>query len=68
VNADVLTSSYVGSRFEYDLRLGDHVVQVESKRRGLDGTVRLVLDPAAALLYPSAEVPSAEAEELLTVA
>ena len=39
VNADVLTSSYVGSRYEYDLRLGDHVVQVESKRRGLDGTV-----------------------------
>ena len=68
VNADVLTSSYVGSRFEYDLRLGDHIVQVESKRRGLEGTVRLVLDPAAALLYPSTEVPSAEAEELLTVA
>jgi iron(III) transport system ATP-binding protein len=67
VNADVLTVSYVGSRFEYDLRLGDHIVQVESKRRGLDGSVRLVLDPAAALLYPSVEVPSAEAEELLTV-
>jgi iron(III) transport system ATP-binding protein len=67
VDAAVLTSSYVGSRYEYDLRLGDHVVQVESKRAGLTGTVRLVLDPATTLLYPSAEVPSAEAEELLTV-
>jgi iron(III) transport system ATP-binding protein len=68
VDAEVLTSSYVGSRYEYDLRLGDHVVQVESKRSGLTGTVRLVLDPDTTLLYPSAEVPSAEAEELLTVA
>jgi iron(III) transport system ATP-binding protein len=68
VDAEVLTSSYVGSRYEYDLRLGDHVVQVESKRPSLSGTVRLVLDPATTLLYPTAEVPSAEAEELLTVA
>jgi iron(III) transport system ATP-binding protein len=68
VDAAVLTSSYVGSRYEYDLRLGDHVVQVESKRPSLSGTVRLVLDPATTLLYPTAEVPSAEAEELLTVA
>jgi iron(III) transport system ATP-binding protein len=68
VDAEVLTNSYVGSRYEYDLRLGDHIVQVESKRAGLSGTVRLVLDPATTLLYPSAEVPSAEAEELLTVA
>jgi iron(III) transport system ATP-binding protein len=68
VDAEVLSSSYVGSRYEYDLRLGDHIVQVESKRAGLSGTVRLVLDPATTLLYPSAELPSAEAEELLTVA
>jgi iron(III) transport system ATP-binding protein len=68
VDAEVLSSSYVGSRYEYDLRLGDHIVQVESKRPSLSGTVRLVLDPATTLLYPSAEVPSAEAEELLTVA
>ena len=68
VETSVITSSYVGSRYEYDVRLGDHIVQVESKRAGLSGAVRLVIDPATTLLYPSADVPSAEAEELLTLA
>jgi iron(III) transport system ATP-binding protein len=63
----VLTSSYVGSRYEYDLKLGHHVVQVESNRPGLRGPVALTFDPADALLYPEAVVPSEEVEELLTV-
>jgi iron(III) transport system ATP-binding protein len=63
----VLTSSYVGSRYEYDLRLGHHVVQVVSTRPGLSGPVTLAFEPAAALLYPEAVVPSEEIDELLTV-
>jgi iron(III) transport system ATP-binding protein len=67
IETTVLTSSYVGSRYEYDVKLGNHVVQVVSTRRGLAGTVTLVFEPDAALLYPEAVVPSEEAEELLTV-
>ena len=64
---EVLTTSYVGARYEYDLKLGNHVVQVESSRPGLTGAVLLTFAPDEALLYPQAVVPSAEAEELLTI-
>ena len=64
----VLTRSYVGSRYEYGLKLGSNVVQVVSPVGNLDGGVRLVFEPEDALLYPGADVPSAEAQELMTVA
>ncbi|MET4001907.1 iron(III) transport system ATP-binding protein [Arthrobacter sp. UYCu511] len=64
----VLTRSYVGSRYEYGLQLGSNVVQVVSPVGDLDGGVRLVFEPEDALLYPGADVPSAEAQELMTVA
>nr|MDT0659762.1 ABC transporter ATP-binding protein [Micromonospora sp. DSM 115978] len=67
VAAEVLTSSYVGSRYEYQIKLGTHVVQVESLRGGLTGPVTLTFAREAALLYPTAAVPSAEADELLTL-
>jgi len=63
----VLTSSYVGSRYEYDLKLGNHVVQALSPRGGLSGDVNLTFLPADALLYPDAVILDEEAEELLTV-
>jgi iron(III) transport system ATP-binding protein len=63
----VLTSAYVGSRYEYDLALHHHVVQVVSPRGGLSGEVTLAFEPSDALLYPEPVVPSSEAEELLTV-
>jgi iron(III) transport system ATP-binding protein len=66
--ADVLTVSYLGSRYEYDLKLGDHVVQVVCDRGGLTGQVRLAVEPDACLLFREADVLSAEAQELLTVA
>jgi iron(III) transport system ATP-binding protein len=64
---EILTRSYVGSHYEYDVRLGNHVVQVESPRAGLSGRVGLAFAPQAALLYPDAAVPSDDAEELLTL-
>jgi iron(III) transport system ATP-binding protein len=64
----VLTRSYVGSRYEYGLKLGSNVVQVISPNGNLDGAVRLVFEPEDALLYAGSNVPSAEAQELMTVA
>ena len=66
--AEVLTSSYIGSRYEYQVKLGTHVVQVESPHGGLTGPVTLTFDPGAARLYPTATAPSAEAAELLRLA
>jgi iron(III) transport system ATP-binding protein len=64
----VLTRSYVGSRYEYDLRLGDQVVQVLSQDGTLTGPVRLAFSPENALLYPDVAIPSVEAQQLMTVA
>jgi len=67
LDTEVLTCSYVGSRYEYNLRLGSTVVQVISPDGTLTGAVRLVFNPADALTYPGADVPSEEAQELMTV-
>jgi iron(III) transport system ATP-binding protein len=66
--ADVLTVSYLGSRYEYDLKLGDQVVQVVCDRAGLTGAVRLAVDPAACMLFHEADVLPDEVQDLLTVA
>jgi iron(III) transport system ATP-binding protein len=68
LDTEVLTVSYLGSRFEYDVKLGDKVVQVVCDRGGLTGPVRLSVEPDACLLYREADVLSDEAQELLTVA
>ena len=67
LDTEVLTVSYLGSRFEYDVRLGDHVVQVVCDRGGLTGPMRLSVEPSACLLYREADVSSDDAQELLTV-
>ncbi|MGW6501854.1 ABC transporter ATP-binding protein [Nonomuraea angiospora] len=65
LTAEVLTSSYVGSRYEYDLRLGDHVIQAETARPGLSGEVTLVVEPAACLLYPTTDALPEDVEALV---
>ncbi|MFD3486562.1 ABC transporter ATP-binding protein [Streptomyces sp. NPDC058665] len=67
LSTEVLTSSYVGSRYAYDVRLGSQAVQVESHRPGLSGRVHLVFKPGAALLYPEEVRLSQEEQDLLTV-
>jgi iron(III) transport system ATP-binding protein len=67
ISAEVLTTSYLGSRFEYDLKVGDHVVQVVNDRGGLAGPVNLTVDPDACLIYTQADVLSEDAQALLTV-
>jgi iron(III) transport system ATP-binding protein len=67
LDTEVLTRSYVGSRYEYGLRLGHNVVRVISPSGGLTGNVRLVFDPEDALLFPGATEPSTETQVLMTV-
>ncbi|TYB56594.1 ABC transporter ATP-binding protein [Nonomuraea sp. PA05] len=68
LTAQVLTSSYVGSRHEYDLRLGDHVIQAETTRAGLTGEVTVAVEPAACLLYPTTDALPKDVEALITIA
>jgi iron(III) transport system ATP-binding protein len=68
LDTEVITVSYLGSRYEYDVKLGDHVVQVVCDRGGLTGPVRLSVEPDACLVYREADVLSDEAQELVTVA
>jgi iron(III) transport system ATP-binding protein len=63
----VLASSYVGARFEYDVRLGDQAVQVATGRPGLSGEITLVADPEVCLLYPTTDAVSPDVEALTTV-
>jgi iron(III) transport system ATP-binding protein len=67
LDTDVLSSSYVGSRYEYDVRLGNQVVQVESQHPGLSDRVQLVFKPEHALLYAESVELSQEERDLLTV-
>jgi iron(III) transport system ATP-binding protein len=66
ISAEVLTTSYLGSRFEYDLKVGDLVVQVVSDHGGLAGAVHLAVEPAACLVYTDAVELSEDARALLT--
>ncbi|MFF0156889.1 ABC transporter ATP-binding protein [Streptomyces sp. NPDC005263] len=67
ISAEVLTTSYLGSRFEYDLKVGDLVVQVVSDRGGLTGAIGLAVEPEACLVYTDTVALSEDAQALLTV-
>ncbi|MDH2416100.1 ABC transporter ATP-binding protein [Nocardioides sp. CER19] len=67
LDTEVLTSSYVGSHYDYDVRLGSQVVQVESSTPGLTGQVQVVFKPANALLYAQTVELSEDERELITV-
>ena len=65
----MLTNSYVGSHYEYDVKLGTQVVQVESSApRRPHRQVCLVFKPEDALIYPEVVELSDEQRDLLTVA
>jgi iron(III) transport system ATP-binding protein len=67
LNADIMTTSYVGSRYEYDLKYGSKTVLVDSTTGGLTGAVRLVVPAEAVRLYPRANVVSKDVAELMVV-
>jgi len=64
---DVLTTSYVGSRYEYDLKYGDRVLIAESSAGTVSGAAKLVIPADAVRLYPRADVVSQDAAELMAV-
>ncbi|HKT55624.1 MAG TPA: ABC transporter ATP-binding protein [Microbacterium sp.] len=68
LSTDVVARAYVGSRYEYMLRLGDIAVQVVSPDGSLDGTVRLVFRADEAHVFPGESGPSTEALDLMKVA
>ncbi|HWT32907.1 MAG TPA: TOBE domain-containing protein, partial [Microbacterium sp.] len=68
LDTDVVAKAYVGSRYEYMLRLGDIAVQVVTPDGALDGPVRLVFHPDHAHVYPGESGPSTEALDLMKVA
>jgi iron(III) transport system ATP-binding protein len=67
LNADIITTSYVGSRYEYDLKYGSKTLLVDSTTGGLTGAVRLVVPAEAVRLYPRANVVSKDVAELMAV-
>jgi iron(III) transport system ATP-binding protein len=67
LNADIMTTSYVGSRYEYDLKYGSKTILVDSTTGGLNGAVRLVVPAEAVRLYPRADVVSKDVAELMAV-
>ncbi|MBE1536946.1 ABC transporter ATP-binding protein [Actinomadura algeriensis] len=67
LRGEVVTGSYVGSRHEYEVRVGDRLVQVSTGRPGLTGELSLIADPEVCLLYPSDDAVPADVEALTTV-
>jgi iron(III) transport system ATP-binding protein len=67
LNADIITTSYVGSRYEYDLKYGSKTLLVDSTTGGLAGGVRLVVPAEAVRLYPRSNVVSKDVAELMAV-
>ncbi|HEU5025534.1 MAG TPA: ABC transporter ATP-binding protein [Spirillospora sp.] len=68
LKARVLNSSYIGSRHEYELRIGTQLVQVLTGRPGLGGDVALSVEPEACLPYPTTEPVSGDVADLTTLA
>jgi iron(III) transport system ATP-binding protein len=64
---EILTTSYVGSRYEYELRYGARTLAVDSKNNALHGDLMLLVPIEALRLYPRANVVSADAAELMAV-
>jgi iron(III) transport system ATP-binding protein len=64
---EMLTTSYVGSRYEYELRYGARTLAVDSKSKAFHGDLMLVIPIDALRLYPRANVVSKDAAELMAV-
>ncbi|WP_417563498.1 ABC transporter ATP-binding protein [Microbacterium sp.] len=67
LDTEVVTTAYVGSRYEYLLRVGDVAVQVVSPDGSLTGKVALAFRPDQAHVFPGESGPSTEALDLMKV-
>jgi iron(III) transport system ATP-binding protein len=63
----VLTTAYIGARFEHEIAVGDLVLHADSAVAGTTGEVGLLLDPGACLVYPGGAALPEEAAELATI-
>jgi iron(III) transport system ATP-binding protein len=68
LRAEVLTRSYVGSRYEYHLKLGEQVVRLDSASARIEREAALVFGPADARLFTEPAIPVEETEQLLALA
>ncbi|HWI30035.1 MAG TPA: ABC transporter ATP-binding protein [Microbacterium sp.] len=67
LSAEVLATSYVGSRYEYDLKFGNHTLLTDYHRGDLSGRVRVLIPEDAIRIYPKTDVLDADLEELIAV-
>jgi iron(III) transport system ATP-binding protein len=67
LQTDIVATSYVGSRYEYMLRLGDIAVQAVSPDGSVSGAVRLAFAATDAHIFSGISDPSTEATDLLKV-
>ncbi|MGV9869513.1 ABC transporter ATP-binding protein [Rhodococcus koreensis] len=67
LSGTVLETAYVGSRFEYQVQVGDVVVQAQHHHGRFAGKVTLALPEDGCLIYPEAAPVSDEAKQLMTV-
>jgi iron(III) transport system ATP-binding protein len=67
LTGEIVTGSYVGSRYDYEVRVGGRLLQVSTGRPGLSGEVSLTAAPEVCLLFPSDDTVPADLEALTTV-
>ena len=65
IKARVVSASYVGARYEYELVLGDQVILAESARGGIRDEALVSLDPQNCLVYPFATEEKIVSDELM---
>jgi iron(III) transport system ATP-binding protein len=67
LSARILTTSYVGSRYEYDLEYGAKTLIVDSTTGGLTGEVKLIVPAESIRLYPRTNVITDDIADLMAV-
>ncbi len=65
LTADIISSSYVGSRYEYDLQFGSSVLITDDSRGGLTERADLVVSAADIRVFPRANVANATMTNLI---
>ena len=68
IKARVLDVAYIGARHEYQLAVGNIVVEAESADAGLSGDVRLLTEAATCWMYPGAAALPDDIADLVQVA
>ena len=65
LETEVLTTSFLGARYEYDLRYGGSVLRVDAATTKVDGRVTVAVDRAAVNVFPADESVRTEIDDLV---